>query len=71
MAKVLVDTNTRIAQGRAGPRDTMVRFSQLALDRAQLRARCRALRFGGLFAPPRQAANEPQQRRFILFRNRY
>jgi hypothetical protein len=51
VAKVLADTNTRIAQGRAGPRDAKIRFSQSALDRAQLRARYRALRFGGgLFA---------------------
>lgn len=72
VAKVLADTNTRIAQGRAGPRDAKIRFSQSALDRAQLRARYRALRFGGgLFALPPQAANEPPPpRRLFLFRNR-
>jgi hypothetical protein len=72
MAKVLADTNTRLAQARAAPRDAKIRFSQSALDRAQLRARYRTLRFGGgLFAFPPQAANEPPpQRRFFLFRNR-
>ncbi|MBK5199097.1 MAG: hypothetical protein JJE37_12600, partial [Methyloceanibacter sp.] len=70
MAKVLADTNTRIAQ-RAGPRDARVKFSQSGLDRAQLRARYRVSRFGGgLFAAPLQAANEPPQHRFFLFRNR-
>jgi hypothetical protein len=72
MAKVLADTNTTIARGKARPRDAKIRFSQSALDRAQLRARYRALRVGGgLFALPPQAANEPPPtRRFFLFRNR-
>ncbi len=67
VAKVLAENDARVAQGRAGPRDAKVRFSQSAVARA----RHRAFRYGaGLFAPSPRAANEPPQRRFFLFRNR-